>query len=179
IESSSWSTLEVLGVGGSGEATRGGLFRVLFPSGDSWPTGTQQQMQFQGQGPWCLGLWTTPGHSHCMPHTRAVDHAGPQQLHAPDRGCGPQHLTTTHPALSLPRPPWLHSMPHVRGTILSKTSPWLPTVAGLQWLWLEERGHTHSQQNMLSSSLALHGRGMYTLGRGGCTLTLPSSDLFD
>uniref|UniRef100_A0A2K6UR60 Uncharacterized protein n=1 Tax=Saimiri boliviensis boliviensis TaxID=39432 RepID=A0A2K6UR60_SAIBB len=29
------------------------------------------------------GLWTTPAHSHCMPHTRAVDHPSSQPLHAP------------------------------------------------------------------------------------------------
>uniref|UniRef100_A0A2K5RY34 Uncharacterized protein n=1 Tax=Cebus imitator TaxID=2715852 RepID=A0A2K5RY34_CEBIM len=170
---SSWSTLEVLGVGGSGEATRGGLFRVLFPSGDSWPTGTQQQMQFQGQGPWCPGLWTTPAHSHCMPHTRmgATDHTGPRQPHVPDQHkkntaqlTGGSHSSSRHgecPALSLPRPRWLHGMPHIRGTTLSKTSQRLKAVAGLQW---KEATPTAS---------------MNTLGRRGCTLTLPSFDLFD
>lgn len=89
------STLEVLGVGGAGEAMRGGLFPVPFPSGDSWPKVTQHRMGFQGQGPRSPGLWTTPAQSHCMPQTGAVDHTSPRPLYAPDqheKSADQQHL---------------------------------------------------------------------------------------
>lgn len=89
------STLEVLGVGGAGEAMRGGLFPVPFPSGDSWPKVTQDRMGFQGQGPRSPGLWTTPAQSHCMPQTGAVDHTSPRPLYAPDqheKSADQQHL---------------------------------------------------------------------------------------
>lgn len=89
------STLEVLGVGGAGEAMRGGLFPVPFPSGDSLPKVTQHRMGFQGQGPRTPELWTTPAQSHCKPQTGAVDHTSPWPLHAPDqheKSADQQHL---------------------------------------------------------------------------------------
>nr|XP_016818018.3 uncharacterized protein LOC100609481 isoform X4 [Pan troglodytes] len=173
------------GVGGAGEATRGGLFPVPFPSGDSWPEVTQHRMRFQGQGPWSPGLWTTPAHSHCKPQTGAVDNASPRQPHAPDqheKNTGRQHLHLW----SLACPPWLHSIPHIKGTILSEAlSGFLvsdrrtKTVAGLRWLWLRKEATPTASRTTLSSSLAPRGRGVNTLGRGGCTLMVLSSDLFD
>uniref|UniRef100_A0A2K6E0N1 Uncharacterized protein n=1 Tax=Macaca nemestrina TaxID=9545 RepID=A0A2K6E0N1_MACNE len=178
MESSCWdkkpparSRLEVLGVGGVGEATRGGLFPVPFPSGDSWPEVTHHWMQFQGQGPRCPELWTTPAHSHCMPQTGAVDHASPQPLHAPDqheKSADQQHLR-----LRLPCHPRSRPRPHIRDTILSET------LSGLRWLWLRKEATATASRTMLSSRLAPRGRGVNTLGRGGCALTVPSSDLFD
>uniref|UniRef100_A0A2I3GD15 Uncharacterized protein n=1 Tax=Nomascus leucogenys TaxID=61853 RepID=A0A2I3GD15_NOMLE len=170
------------GVGGAWVAMRGGLFPVPFPSGDSWPEVTQHRMRFQGQRPWCPGLWTTPADSHCKPQTGAVDHASPRQPHAPD-----QHEKNARvPRKSLPCPPWLHSIPHIRGTILSEalsgslvSDRRTKTVAVLRWLWLRKGATPTASRTTLSSSLAPCGRGVNTLRRGGCTLMVPSSNLFD
>ncbi|XP_031517427.1 proline-rich protein 26 [Papio anubis] len=88
--------------------------------------------------------------------------------------------------MSLPCPPRLHGMPHIRDTILSETLSGslvshrrIKTVAGLRWLWLRKEATPTASRTTLSSSLAPRGRGVNTLGRGGCALTVPSSDLFD
>uniref|UniRef100_A0A2K5Y084 Uncharacterized protein n=1 Tax=Mandrillus leucophaeus TaxID=9568 RepID=A0A2K5Y084_MANLE len=142
-------------------------------------------MQFQGQGPQCPELWTTPAHRHCMPQTGAVDHASPQPLHAPDqheKSTGRQHLALHEPALSLR----LHGVPHIRGSQSNLfllcclfSSRRVKTVAGLRWLWLRKEATPTASRTTLSNSLAPRGRGVNTLGRGGCALTVPSSDLFD
>uniref|UniRef100_A0A2I2YVH8 Uncharacterized protein n=1 Tax=Gorilla gorilla gorilla TaxID=9595 RepID=A0A2I2YVH8_GORGO len=165
------------GVGGAGEATRGGLFPVPFPSGDSWPEVTQHQTRFQGQRPWCPGLWTTPAHSHCKLQTSAVDNASPRQPHAPD-----QHEKNAVPRMSLACPPWLHGIPTILSEALSGflvSDRRTKTVAGLRWLWLRKEATPTASRTTLSSSLAPRGRGVNTLGRGGCMLMVLSSDLFD
>nr|XP_054516610.1 uncharacterized protein LOC100609481 isoform X2 [Pan troglodytes] len=124
------------GVGGAGEATRGGLFPVPFPSGDSWPEVTQHRMRFQGQGPWSPGLWTTPAHSHCKPQTGAVDNASPRQPHAPDqheKNTGRQHLhlwgTSTCPGLGPPSSTHIYRpCPHLHHTIDGVTA-WVPVTS--------------------------------------------------
>eukprot|EP00074_Homo_sapiens_P107231 XP_024303792.1 proline-rich protein 26 isoform X2 [Homo sapiens] len=119
------------------------------------------------------GLWITPAHGSHTPQTNT-------------RRTQADNIFIYVPRRSLACPPWLHSIPHIKGTILSEAlSGFLvsdrrtKTVAGLRWLWLRKEATPTASRTTLSSSLAPRGRGVNTLGRGGCTLMVLSSDLCD